>query len=319
MKHFLFFYFVTSALFFGLSAAEDSDKENILVRLVTETPLFPLFLDSMKEENAGFDGTYLNQMEKILAFDLDHNGMTKVMVHTKERLAQTAKEKRLDSFQQSAWKELSIHYVVKTKVSDKKLFVAAFNVNNNSIKVLEGLSLSGNVHEDRKQIHNVADAIHAAFFGKKGICSTRILYTLRSKKSGENSEQWETEIWESDYDGANPHQVTKEGGLCVTPLYIPVAKGLRSHNFFYVSYRIGQPKIFIASLKDGMNKRLSYLPGNQLMPAITTRADKIAFISDIAGNPDLSYRGLIPNQDLSANLGKSFQLPKVHKDRPALA
>ncbi len=68
---------------------------------------------------------------------------------------------------------------------------------------------------------------------------------------------------------------------------MPPKKGFLPGTFFYVSYRMGQPKIYVGSLKDGTSERLSSLRGNQLMPQANRQRNSVIFVSDVKGNPDL--------------------------------
>ena len=157
--------------------------------------------------------------------------------------------------------------------------------------------------QDRQQAHRLADAIHKALFGTEGIVSTHILCTIKNKVT---EDKWVAEVWESDYDGANARQISHENALCIAPTYIPPKAGFTSGNHLFVSYKNGQPKIFIGSTKPGTpTRRLTTLRGNQLMPAISRQRDKIAFISDVTGNPDLFLQDFSPEVGV---LGKPRQI-----------
>ena len=88
-------------------------------------------------------------------------------------------------------------------------------------------------------------------------------------------------------------------------MFIPLSKQFANDRFLYVSYKSGQPKIFIASLADGVGKRIIDLKGNQLLPAISPQRDKIAFICDAAGRTDLFLQQFHPE---SGEAGKPMQL-----------
>jgi len=109
------------------------------------------------------------------------------------------------------------------------------------------------------------------------------------------TKKWISELWESDYDGKNARQVTTGDNFIVTPVHIPPKPGFTSGSVMFVSYQIGQPKIYIASLRDGVGHRVLSMRGNQLTPAISRKRDKIAFISDVTGNPDLFLQTFNPD------------------------
>ncbi len=287
--------------------AEESDP--IVVRLATESQLLPLYLAKFYNDNSGFDAEYLNKLESVLLFDLSHNAMTYPVPHTTDRDAQAAKESFEQSPNAQAWKNLNVFYVIKARVKNKTLSVQMLSVNSGSIKNVGGLSLTGTLSKDRRQIHQVADMIHKVLFGTDGIASTHILFTWK-KQEGTNSRQWTSEVWESDYDGGNARQLTRNDGYCVTPVYLPPKVGSSPGSFFYVSYQTGQPKIYMASLKDGKPQRFSLLRGNQLMPAISRQRDKVALICDITGNPDLFLQ---PFSVEAGAVGKPQQIFATHQ------
>ena len=192
------------------------------------------------------------------------------------------------------------------RIKDKKLLVRLFASNAETIKSIEGLPLSGELSRDRRQIHQLADTIHKALFEKDGVATTRILYTLKTKQGG----KWGSEVWEADYDGENRRRLTTDSGLVVTPVYLPPKEGYATGSFLYISYKTGQPKIYYQSLTEGAApRRLTLLRGNQLMPTVTRQRDKLAFICDVTGNPDLF---ILPFSPETGATGKPYQIFATH-------
>ncbi len=309
MRTFLLIYFLLFIPLFG--------EEDIVVQLTAENPLPPLYLASFEDEQSGFDRAYLDQLEKVLGFDLAHNGSTCV-VSKAIGLEQVTKEKGWKNFDPSGWNTLHLHYVVKGKVHNKQLSVTAFSVQKNTIKGLEGIPLTGSLNEDRRTLHHVADSIQEALFQKKGIASSHILYTVR-KQAGSNALEWQTDVWEADYDGANVRQITHDGFLCVTPTYVPFKSAGHCKQFVFVSYKIGQPKLFAASVENGAGKRLTLLRGNQLMPAFSPRKDTLAFVSDITGNPELYIQAFSPESGLIGKARQVFSAPTGARASPTFS
>lgn len=282
---------------FIICAAASAKEDQIVVQLATDCKLLPLYFEEIECAQAGLDRSYVKKLEAVLSFDLNHNGMTYLTKRHSAKLAATP-----DKYQKLC-KELGVYYIIKTQVKDKILAIRIFSANNNQVKGIEGIALSGNLPQDRKTVHQASDLIHKELFGKPGIADTHILYTVKTKVPGKID--WESEVWEADYDGGNPRQITKAGDYCVTPVYIPPLKGKASGSFCYVSYKSGQPKIYVGLLHDGVTQRLSYLRGNQLMPAISPLRDHVAFISDATGNPDLFVQAFRPE---SGVVGKPQQI-----------
>ncbi|WP_068471290.1 Tol-Pal system protein TolB [Candidatus Protochlamydia phocaeensis] len=284
-----------------LQAQEEGDT--IVVRLETESPLVPLYFPPLSTDQAALTDVYARQLEQVLAFDLNHNGSTYLAKRTAEndQLALGGEFESVGSL--NDWQAKNIFYVVKGQIRGKSLHFLVLDVNAQNIKTPEAIPLTGDLSQDRRLIHRFADMMHKALFGTEGIASTRILYTI--KRPNSNNQKPFAEVWESDYDGANARQITQDKSFCVTPAYIPPKPGYLTGGFLYVSYQLGQPKIYVANLKDGVGHRLTYLGGNQLMPAVSQQRDKVAFISDVTGNPDLFLQPFSPE---TGAIGKPQQI-----------
>jgi TolB protein len=266
----------------------EGNQDPIYVQLDTEVKLMPLYMSKFTSKDSAFEDQYLHELEEVLNFDLTHNGMLKVIQYSRQMEDLVAQKGTL-----SEKKSLPFAYVLRVVLKDKSLSAQVVSLNAQTTKTIDPITLSGDLRFDRRQIHLVADSIQGALFGQEGIASTRLLYAVKTQSK--NSSTWISEIYECDYDGHNARQITKEGAYGITPFYIPPEKGAASGSFFYVSYKNGQPKIYIASLKEGIGRRFSFMRGNQLMPVISFQRDKVAFISDITGNPDLFLQPFNPH------------------------
>ncbi len=285
-----------------LSGLASSDP--ILVELTTESQLSPLYLFPIMTSTSEFDERYLRQLESIISFDLDHNGYMFLPKSTlaMQKLSMGSEFENLGDI--TPWKQLGIHYLVKVQVTGKELKLKLVNISDKTSITTSPIAISGDISQDRRTIHSLMDSVVKTLFGTEGIASTKILYTIKEKTPQSHSTGL-AEIWEADYDGANTHKITQENSFCVTPVCIPPKQGFTSGGFLYTSYRNGQPKIYAASFKDGTGKRTIHLRGNQLMPAISLQRDKLAFISDVTGNPDLFLQNFSPESGPS---GKPYQI-----------
>ncbi len=284
-----------------LTAEED---DHLVIGLATESSLTPLYLLPLTADQTDFSSAYLQQLEQVLAFDLHHNGSTVLTkrTHQNDSLGQSGSFNQIGSADE--WRAQNIFYVIKPQVQGHALAVLLLDAQKPALKSLEPLTLTGDLNQDRRQVHRAADLIHKALFGIEGIASTRILFALKTKNSSDSS-KWISEVWEADYDGGNARQLTRERSINVTPAYLPPKPGYLTGGFLYVSYQLGQPKIFLSSLKEGKSQRLCHLQGNQLMPAVSPQRDKIAFICDVTGNPDLFLQPFSPEKGA---IGKPYQI-----------
>lgn len=283
-------------------------EEAITVRLSKPSQLLPIYAAPFQCEDKLFSCDYLKKLEQILNFDLGHNGSTQVVPHNAERIKET-KTPQLHNYDAPFWKKQRVYYVVKTLIQNKNLYLSLYNVRTNEVKSLKELPLSGQLDQDRKILHRIADAIYKNLFDKEGIANTHILYSVR-KKNQKDPKSWISEIWSADYDGSNAYQITHENNYCISPSYLPALYGYKNQHFFYVSYQSGQPKIYLASLKDGKGQRLTYLRGNQLMPSLSSQRDQVAFICDAAGRADIFIQAFHP--DVGA-IGKPFQVFSAYR------
>jgi len=293
-----------SAHFSGFSLQAEEAEGPLIVKLATESALDPLYLLPITSDQSNLSDDAVRQLEQILAFDLNHNGATFVAKRTAEydQYGQSGAFNQLGAA--AGWKEKHVYYVVKPQIQGQKLAVVMLDVQKQSMKSADSFPLTGDLSQDRRQVHRAADVIHKALIGTEGIASTKILYTVKTRNSSDSSKSI-SEVWEADYDGGNARQLTQEKTMCVSPVYLPPKTGFSTGGYLYVSYILGQPKIYVASLKDGKKSRLTYLRGNQLMPAISQQRDKIAFISDVTGNPDLFLQNFSPEQGA---IGKPQQI-----------
>jgi TolB protein len=282
MKYLIFSFAIPFLLF----AHDDIDEESqIVVCLETEKTLLPIYLKPILNENSLFESTYLKELEDVLVFDLNHNGKTEI-IQQKPKMEAILKGLAFDELgKTSDWKAQKIFHIIKLKVKNKTLEARLFFVDSQTARSVEGLELTGDLNVDRRKIHMLSDLIHQALFNEDGIGKLKFLYVLKEKEAKGN---WISNVYEADFDGFNARQVTKDAGYCISPIYVPALK--KNHapgSFLYVSYKTGQSKIYMASLKNENNSRFNDFKGNQLMPAISVNADKVAFISDYTGNPDL--------------------------------
>ena len=296
-------------------AAEESDE--VLVLLGSEHALLPTYVESIETNATEFSKEYLSRLEKVLNFDLNNNGMTRVIDGKEKELAHNAIEEGFDSMLNiEVLRSLGLTYLIRWQIHQHELNVKVVQATSGTVRTISPVTLTGDLSKDRGKIHQLADCIHQTLFGKPGIASTKILYILKKRVSTEKSEPITTsEVMQADYDGQNERQLTHTNSLCATPVWAPprpsgisnadASQGQRSQTFLYVSYELGQPKIYAASLRDGKIYRVTTMRGNQLTPAVAYDGSAIAFCSDITGTADLY---LVPFETGVGAVGKPRQI-----------
>ncbi|MBI2812371.1 MAG: Tol-Pal system protein TolB [Candidatus Melainabacteria bacterium] len=295
--------FALAILISSIGVAEESPE--IRVQLATASPLQPVYIGKIQMKATSIEPSYAIQLENVLNYDLNYNGSTKVSPRSSEKEQLILTKDNSEAFNPAVWKKMGISYAVRCEVTGRTLTAYAFNVQTGSLKTFSDIPLTGDISQDRKQIHKLADGIHKSFFNKEGVASSRILFSYQVKNPRADGSEWISEIWECDWDGANSRQLTHDASYCVTPVAVPHNSRYNNDRFLYVSYKMGQPKIFIGSLKGGEGRRLIDLRGNQLLPTISLQRDKIAFICDAGGRTDLFMQPLNPE---TGEVGKPVQL-----------
>ncbi len=280
-------------------------EEEILVKLKTASALQPTYMGKIQTKNATFDPAYIAEIQSVLDFDFDHNGSTKLMARTPEKEQHLQKATNADALSPETWKGFGAAYAIRCQIHQRLLTISIVNTQTGTLKTFSDVELMGDIKHDRRHIHKLSDAIQKALFQVEGVASTRILYSYQSKTQQSDGKGWLSEIWECDWDGANARQVTHDNSYSVTPVCIPDHPRYKNDSFLYVSYKMGQPKIYLGSLKGGEGKRLIDLRGNQLLPAISAKRDKLAFICDAGGRTDLFLQPMDPK---TGEVGKPIQL-----------
>ncbi|MDB2614234.1 hypothetical protein N9Y92_03650 [Chlamydiales bacterium] len=263
-----------------------ADYETIVVELNEDHPLLPVYIAQFKNDTKTLSSKYLEELHKILLFDFNHNGMTQVVPS----------------------KEEEVYYVLAINVDHDQLTCQVESIVNRTIKKTAPLTLSGELNHDRKEIHKLADAIHKTLFNSPGVASTSFLYTRKTKEG--------SELIQADYDGHNRHVLKSQVDLFVTPCYVPAGIGKKSSSCLVISYDSGQPKLFISSIDPFHPLRLTPLKGNQLTPAMSRQRDKIAFVSDAKGNPDLYLIELEENGTPKGDPRRIYGFPKATQSSP---
>ncbi|MBB65478.1 MAG: translocation protein TolB [Waddliaceae bacterium] len=292
--------FIACISSFPLYSVESGD---IVVHLPTDKKLLSIYISEAIEDQWKFSHSHLKDLESILEFDLAHSGLLESLprdVNIEKILSKGSFEgsESVGELQKS-----DAYYIIRLQARKNVLQSKVIHLSSQKATFSNPIILSGDLNRDRKLIHQLSDFIHQQILSYPGIASTRILYTIRVPGPTDNN--WLSEVWECDWDGANARQVSQENAYCVTPKYLNAGLGKVPSHYFYVSYRTGQPKIYIGSLKGKDSQRFTTLRGNQLMPIASNARDKVAFISDATGNPDLFLQDFTPE---AGPIGKPRQI-----------
>ncbi|HSX25525.1 MAG TPA: Tol-Pal system protein TolB [Chlamydiales bacterium] len=286
------------------------------VQLPTRANLTPIYLSRIHTDPSQYDWRYFDELRNILAFDFNTSGYFFV-AEKRDGLEESLHfpEVRAD-FNLALWKKEKIPYVLAIEVSQNRFYLTAFNVEKGTSKKYPDFPLSGQVDEDRKSIHRLTDLLQKDFIGMEGIASLRIIHTQRVRKPDSKVLDWISEVWICDADGGNVQQITSEKSYCLSPAFLPRSLSFEDPAFYYVSYKTGQPKIYRASFSHPEGEPMVSLRGNQALPALTQKGNQMAFITDVAGRPDLFIQNFDPGGRMLGKARQLFSSPRASQASP---
>lgn len=217
-------------------------------------------------------------------------------------------------FSLAPWRKEQISFVVTVERAQNNLHLVVFDIEKGSSKKYPPIVLTERLEEDRRALHRLADQIHKDLFGVEGIASLRLLYARRERT--ETSLQ--SEIWMCDADGGNAKPLTQEKSYCLSPGFLPKS-GTKESEFFYVSFREGQSKIYRASLSSPKGELMVSLRGNQALPSVSRKGSHLAFITDVAGRPDLFVQNLDSKGRMQGKARQLYSCPRATQASPTFS
>jgi TolB protein len=146
---------------------------------------------------------------------------------------------------------------------------------------------SGSTSNPRLFAHTIADELHQNQRNLRGVARTKLAFT--SDRDGERikgpvGSRDISNVYISDYDGANQTRVTVTKSLDITPAWAPDGRALA-----YTSYRRGFADIFVSYIYEGRLETPARGSEkiNNYLPAWSPDGTKLAFMSSRDGNPEI--------------------------------
>lgn len=195
----------------------------------------------------------------------------------------------IDDVAVERWKELGTDGVVAGSVQKTP---KGFLVRVKLIQVMSGQAVLAKEYEGptknpRLFPHTIADEIHHNQAGLNGVARTKLAFT--SDRAGERitgpiEDRTISNIYFSDYDGANQTRITVGKTLDIAPTWSPDRKILA-----YTSYRSGFPDIVLQYLAEGRNTRPAGGTDRRhnFLPVWSPDGERIAFMSNRDGNAEI--------------------------------
>jgi TolB protein len=195
----------------------------------------------------------------------------------------------IDTVPLSQWKELGADGVV---IGTVRKTPAGVTVQIRLIEVASGRSAfakeySGSLNNPRLYSHTASDEIHQQQRALRGVARTKLAFT--SDRDGERmmgpvGDRGISNIYISDYDGANQTRVTVSRALDITPAWSPDGKAIA-----YTSYRTGFQDILVSYIYEGRrsNPTAGTSEKQNFLPAWSPDGSKLAFTSNRDGNSEI--------------------------------
>jgi TolB protein len=140
-------------------------------------------------------------------------------------------------------------------------------------------SYSAKADNPRIIAHQASDDI-VALTQNRGVARTKVAFTSDRDSTKEKRSK---ELYIVDYDGFNPRRVTVNQSLNILPNWSSDGRSLA-----YVSYRLGSPEIFIASIFEGKSTNLTAgKAGQAFAPSWSPDGKRIAYASNKSGNMEI--------------------------------
>jgi TolB protein len=136
--------------------------------------------------------------------------------------------------------------------------------------------------------HSIADEIHKQQANIRGVARTKLAFSsdrdgIRMK--GPVGDRDVSNIYMSDYDGANQTRVTVNRSIDIAPAWSPDGELLA-----YTSYRTGYPDIILQSIRTmrpPSNPARGSIDNQNFLPAWSPDGSKLAFMSNRDGNMEI--------------------------------
>jgi TolB protein len=192
------------------------------------------------------------------------------------------------------WKELGADGVV---VGSVRRTAEGIVVEARLLRVVNGAMAIGKQYSGslrsvadggRVYAHGIADEIHKTQRNLRGVARTKLAFSSDrdgGRMKGPVGERDISNIYMSDYDGANQTRLTVTRSLDIAPAWSPDGDLLA-----YTSYRTGYPDIIlqsIRSLRPPSHPARGSMENHNFLPAWSQDGTKLAFMSNRDGNPEI--------------------------------
>ena len=213
----------------------------------------------------------------------------------------------------------AVHGLVALRGDRLETEMRLYDLTSPEHRLIAAKKFEGPTAQPRRLAHKIADEVVLQFTGEPGVADTKLAYVQGPAGA--------KEIWISDYDGANPVAVTKNGSINLMPVWSPDGRSLAMTSFvqgYPDLYRLfpferrpvqtlaafvginsspawspdgrslavtlskdGNPEIYVLTVATGTLRRLTRHAGIDTEPVWSPTGQQIAFVSDRNGQPHI--------------------------------
>jgi len=223
-----------------------------------------------------------------LAYEKEFYMLPRDILRTVPRPA-SAEQVALDRWKELGAEALMVGTVRKTATG---IVVEARLLNVASGAMSFGKQYSGSPRSvtdgGRVYAHGIADEIHQQQRNLRGVARTKLAFSSDrdgQRMKGPVGDRDVSNIYMSDYDGANQTRLTVNRSTDIAPAWSPDADLLA-----YTSYRSGYPDIIlqsIRSMRPPTNPAHGSIENHNFLPAWSQDGSKLAFMSNRDGNMEI--------------------------------
>lgn len=318
--HLLWFFIIAihSCLVIPLQAAPQSTL--LKVHLPTQSHSLPVYLCFPGGKGHPHGKEYTQGLYDLLFFHFEHGGYSTVVpsLQTLEQEIQALERESVAQLAPKRWGVSGASYIIRPILSAAFLKIVIFSIQDGSLLADTDINITGVLSTDRLALHKAVDKLTHDLFHQEGIGTQQILFSQVVADPSNPQYPWKAEIWRCDWDGQNKTQITEENSYSICPVSLPPQLQY-PQRFLYVSYKTGLPKIYFGDFKHSQGKPWLPLRGNQVLPSISPRCDKVAFISDAGGRADLFLQEIAPSGRLKGKPQQLFSYPNSVQASPTFS
>ncbi len=130
----------------------------------------------------------------------------------------------------------------------------------------------------RRIAHIIADAVYSRLTGEKGYFDTRIVFVDETGPKQRRVKR----LALMDQDGYGVRYLTRGDDLVLTPRFNP-----NSQEVTYMSYGVGQPRVYLLNIETGQREIVGNFPGMSFAPRFSPDGQKVIFSLQEGPNANL--------------------------------